>query len=96
MKISLLNYPKKGFNNHSGCSVVEERRIKYTNRLQSLDKNSVQPMLKIRICLATKPKANDVKLRRMLKKANSTEVKESDWFAILYNPEWHIGKIKKH
>lgn len=28
-------------------------------------------------------------------KSNSTEVKESDWFAILYNPEWHIGEISK-
>ena len=77
MKISLLNYPKKGFNNHSGCSVVEERRIKYTNRLQSLDKNSVQPMLKIRICLATKPKANDVKLRRMLKNLTVRKLKKA-------------------
>ena len=37
------------------------------NRLQSLDENSVLPMLKIRICRTTKPKAKDVKLRRMLK-----------------------------
>ena len=68
---------EKASNLHKSATGVMTKGTCRENRLQSLDKNSVQTVLKIRICLATKPKANDVKLRRMLKNLTVWKLKKA-------------------